>query len=504
MGRLVVLFFMLPWWAYMPIAGGAVYLTNEVYWSELRDQAEVEQALARPVPEAVDLSVFDRDQHVGLADEVHVTGWINTDYNYTLVKRTNGVKTSERFMYMIFGGEDGFDAREVRAVLVLTQSEKDRFVEVYPTDLAADVGPAGALGVDLNGITGSTDGMASLIGDSIAEQGLVKAPEFIVIDPFLDGRRAGLSATANPDGSLRSGWLIALAIVCFGFAKRFLGFGTPKKRATDPIDPVKLATPLAPGGANKAYEPENYGYAVRRQPVAQANTIAPDSPLGRLAQRERAPEAGELGPEGVYPVAPGEVHAPLLGHGDRIALERAQAARETLRSSLSRKARRFGTMVAFVIAVAVLKVAASVPMVIDVLAGFVAVFALFYLIVGLGALAVQAITARAALSAAGGKSMLSALERQGVKGSDDRRVSVAALDSQPLAASSLKKPSRRQALASVLAVASVPERLSGTRAWVKQTGRKPASHGQAINADLGARMKSDPFDRLRAEVERLG
>ena len=110
---------------------------------------------------------------------------------------------------------------------------------------------------------------------------------------------------------------------------------------------------------------------------------------------------------------------------------------------------------------------------------------------------------RAALSAAGGKSMLSALERQGVKGSDDRRVSVAALDSQPLAASSLKKPSRRQALASVLAVASVPERLSGTRAWVKQTGRKPASHGQAINADLGARMKSDPFDRLRAEVERL-
>ncbi len=94
MGRLFFLFFLLPWWAYVPASIGVLWLGERVYEQALETEAEKVAALEAAVPDPVDLGEFDRDIHP--SGEVHVVGMIDHELDYELVERTNGVPDQSR------------------------------------------------------------------------------------------------------------------------------------------------------------------------------------------------------------------------------------------------------------------------------------------------------------------------------------------------------------------------------------------------------------------------
>lgn len=315
MQRLIILFFLLPWWAYVPIAGGVAYLGNEVYKHELETEAEREAALDLGAPFPVDLSLFDEDVHIGPAGEVNVLGWINTDYNYTLTKRTNGVKTSERYLYMVFGMGDDPSSRTVRAAIVFTERDKDYFVD-HIEDYIVSYQKEEPL-FRLGGFASGYDSMSSMVSDAIDEQGLRKADDFFYLEPFLAGREAALAAQGAPELARKQFWAAALAIALLGLAKRVFGWGRKPSEASRAIDPRKAVQVQPPAGANKAHD-YDYTFKAKRRDVELSKDISPDSPLGRLATRG-APvqsqgdvaEGAEAAPERVLT---GEAEAAVAAH----------------------------------------------------------------------------------------------------------------------------------------------------------------------------------------------
>jgi hypothetical protein len=131
--------FLLPFWVFFIAAFGVGYLTFHMIADERETLAEVVIALEQPVPAPVDLSVFDKKADKGLADEVHVQGWFNTDYSTRLIKKKNGVTTSKRVLMVLFGTSDTDEATEVKAAMVLTEAEHDRFVDEQ-MDYVSDYG----------------------------------------------------------------------------------------------------------------------------------------------------------------------------------------------------------------------------------------------------------------------------------------------------------------------------------------------------------------------------
>ncbi|MEC7761246.1 MAG: hypothetical protein VX874_04940 [Pseudomonadota bacterium] len=322
MQRLIILFFLLPWWAYVPIAGGVAYLGNEVYKTELRTEAEREAALALGAPDPVDLATFDRDVHIGPADEVNVLGWINTEYNYTLTKRTNGVKTSEKYLYMLFGMADEPGARAVRAAIVFSERERDYFiahVDEYIVSYQKEL-PLFRFG----GFAAGSDGMGSMISEAIEEQGLRKSDDFFYLEPFLAGREAALVAQGAPENARKQFWAAALAIALLGLAKRVFGWGRRPSEASAAIDPRKAVQVQAPAGANKAMD-YDYTFKAKRRDVELSKDISPDSPLGRLAMRGApVPAVAAEGP--AAPVERGEDS--LAARAAELAVEKHLALRK--------------------------------------------------------------------------------------------------------------------------------------------------------------------------------
>ncbi len=207
----------LPWWGYLALSGGVAWLGYEAYQKERVELAERQAQAMAPPPEVVDLSQFDLSRDVAPADELHVRGWINTDYSYELIKRTNGVRTGTRFMYVLFGSEDDAASKQARAAVVMTEADKDRFVD----DIFDHVVGFNAQGpvIALNGFRGSGDGYASMVSEALAEKGLTRAPDFVFVEPFLDGRQAALTATGEPLRVLGVFLLFAAAFAMAGLAK---------------------------------------------------------------------------------------------------------------------------------------------------------------------------------------------------------------------------------------------------------------------------------------------
>ena len=133
MHRLFVLFLILPWWGYLPIAAGVVWLGELAHEQAVETEAERKAAYAVGPPPSVDLSVFKRATDRGAADEVHVRGWIETGYNYELVEHTYGVPTNRRFLYMLFGEGDTPGSKTVRSSDLGSASMKPRSTKTHPS-----------------------------------------------------------------------------------------------------------------------------------------------------------------------------------------------------------------------------------------------------------------------------------------------------------------------------------------------------------------------------------
>ncbi|MBN2906789.1 MAG: hypothetical protein JXJ18_08785 [Rhodobacteraceae bacterium] len=288
MGRLAA---KLPFWAFFLIAAGFLYLGFMGFQGALEDERAKAVALSKAPPAVVDLSEFRRDANTGTAGEVAVTGWIDTDYNYNLIRRTNGLKTGERFMFVLFGAEDSDGSLDARAAMVLTKAQKDYFVENM-FEFIDTVSPAGVV-LRLNGRAHRSVGYSSLARDALRKEGLGEAEDFFFLEPFLEGREAGLA----PAGVMQMFPMPLLGAAAFAMLIGLVKMTGRRRHGTvasgqavgaEPdLAMVHAAAPAAGAGA------ETY----------QVPGLTEDSPFARMRMRERAAfdaqlAAGHVGGKG--------------------------------------------------------------------------------------------------------------------------------------------------------------------------------------------------------------
>ncbi|HBZ45701.1 MAG TPA: hypothetical protein DEO85_16995 [Maritimibacter sp.] len=396
--RLVLLLLSLPWWAYVPMAGGVGYLGHVVHEGALETETTRAKALASGPPPVVDLSIFDPDADIGLANEVNVTGWIDPDHNYTLVKRTNGVKTSERYLYMMFGTQDGADAREVKAAIVFDAHEKERFL-AQVDDHAIGLHENTYL-FNFNGYAKRNNSLSAMVTDAIADEGLTKAEGFVYLTPFLAGRDAALAPQRAPDKERGAIWIAAAVLLLFGAVRKLASNTTPKRgeHDPDPLQATRTYVPQVPGGANKALD-YDYTFKANKQDVPRANTIKNASPLGRLSSGKGAKGQGAEEQSATTGWATQTQDDPR----EQLAVRAALAAKDRLAKTFKQFSIALGLMVGIVYAVvnATPLLGANTSM--TVIAGLLALLAVLFVPAAIVVLAIRWSGARFAIRAAGGK-----------------------------------------------------------------------------------------------------
>lgn len=247
MFRLIAMIFGLPWPVLVVLACGLLGVGQYAKQQATAFEAEKAQALIEGQPEPVPLDDFDAED-VHLADEVHVTTWINVEHNYELTKQKRGSDTVRR-MFVLFGPGDGMDSTVARGVVVIPPESLDAFLEVM---LAGAVGEdEGKLLFNLNGKRESSPDLSDMVNDALDDQGLHKATEFLVVEPYLQGREEAL----KPDpGAPSRGMQIFGTIAALLLVVALKNFATgrrkpePARSLADVVIPP-VGTPIHPFGA---------------------------------------------------------------------------------------------------------------------------------------------------------------------------------------------------------------------------------------------------------------
>lgn len=273
--RLIFTLFALPFWVFLAAAGGVFYLGELSHRDTLAQNQEMARALAGPPPETVSFADFSRQNDVGLADEVSVQAVINPDYNYELTKKRKGRNTT-RFLFVLFDAADPEDSKVARGALVLSAAEKARFIdEYYAENAEIGVGASGFVSVvTLNGQAENASDLSSLVNDAFDEQNLVKSDDFIYIEPFLEGRAAGLTPTMSADELRNIIRGVGLVVALIGLVK----FALRRRRKTAPA-----ATPQA------AFSMEGTGLDAGQLTPAKAAMASTIEPEEAAEQKSKKP-----------------------------------------------------------------------------------------------------------------------------------------------------------------------------------------------------------------------
>lgn len=230
------------WLAQMVFAALAFAAAAFFYMAHQQIEAEKAQARSNGMPAAVSLSAFDPERDVHPADEVHVIGWINPEFNYQLTEEHRKGSDVVRRMFVLFGPEDAPDTKEARAVVLMPEGDVDRFADMVVANVSSLVGGNPVFSLNGTGSTSATlDGMAD---DALREKGLTKAPGFRYIELWpAGGREEGLRADPV------TGLYVAGAAAGFGVLMLGLAVLTFRRRNRKPalsqMDMPRSAPPVA-------------------------------------------------------------------------------------------------------------------------------------------------------------------------------------------------------------------------------------------------------------------
>ncbi len=189
MHRLFLLIFLLPWYAVAVLTALMLWFATSQMETDQDAEAQKAQALQADMPLPVPIDQFAQtDRHI--ADEVHVTAWINLAHNYRLTHRGK-FGTDEWMMYVLFGPDDPDTGKVARGVALIDPDRIDDFALIMVDALRPEMGSQ--LNFDINGQALGDGDYSSLVTGALKEHGLTKDPDFLVIAPFIDGRAAGLA-----------------------------------------------------------------------------------------------------------------------------------------------------------------------------------------------------------------------------------------------------------------------------------------------------------------------
>lgn len=235
--RLILSLIFGPFWVQLLLAAALVWMGQSYSQSQRGRLAEL-QALAATEPPAM-IRIEDWRATGGKVTEVNLEVQLLLDHNIHLIERTNFVTTGEAYLYP-FGAVGGGDGRAVLGGLVLTEAQRDRFAD-WAAGQVTDIGfgaEAPTLSVRLEGLIDNPS-EASHAKEALREQGLSLAPDFIFVEPFLDGREAGLAAAIGQSDQTGPLAVFAVAAVFAGLGLwRLSRRGEPRRTA--------MAEPQAP------------------------------------------------------------------------------------------------------------------------------------------------------------------------------------------------------------------------------------------------------------------
>lgn len=229
--------FRMPWHGYLmlslAVAAFAVWMHSDL----VRVEQEKKAALAQPAPAPVTLAAFRKDTDIHLAGEVNVIGWPNPDFNSYLVKGGGG-EHGERLMFVLFDGGDSENAGVARAAILVPSALEQGFRNwLSAAGAQRDAVRArfdngfGRQVYVFNGRVDPQPKLADLAMAALAEAGLVPAPEFIFIEPFLEGRQAALAADPATTMQLTAVVGAVSMVLLFAAISNF-----DRSRATDRLD----------------------------------------------------------------------------------------------------------------------------------------------------------------------------------------------------------------------------------------------------------------------------
>ena len=326
MFRLFGLLLGLPWPVMALIAVGFFWLAENSREWVMEFEAEKAQALESGVPAPVPLDQFTKDS-VGLADEVHVTAWVNPEHNYELTKQRKGTDTVRR-MFVLFGPGDGLDSTVARGVVVLPPDEVQPFIELVSTNVADPMDPR--LLFNLNGARDSSPDLSSMVDDALEERGLLKGTDFLVVEPYLEGRAAALAP--NPDAPMRNFTMIGgigavaalLALVKFMAGRRARARRKAVERSAMGVSP-SVAAAFADAAVRTAVPVTETGKGAHPAPLTP--TASGDwSPLEAVRAKQAARQ--EAGAGSVRSGGFGPLSWPAAGVSSGRGLERSLPQRD--------------------------------------------------------------------------------------------------------------------------------------------------------------------------------
>lgn len=242
MNLLLELLIRAKWWMHAALAVGCVALGVwlEGYGESAKE--ELAQALAAPAPEPISLDEYDRSVHDLPFDEIRVWADINTDYNTNLIERTNGVKTDETTMYVLFEPYASPDAKVVKAVLMVDPDDVDRYVDLLIN------GGGDAFSFDIHGTVSTYHSQGSHAKEVLEEKyGLTPASGMLFIEPFMNGRESGLTAEAGQRQNLSiAPYFVAAVFALFAVVRGLFDRAFRKPKAPKP-GPVGALAPVSRG-----------------------------------------------------------------------------------------------------------------------------------------------------------------------------------------------------------------------------------------------------------------
>lgn len=230
--QLIQFLFRGPFWVQLLLAAVLAWAGHSYSESQIARQATLRALAGSAQPEATVLEDWAGAGGARVA-EVNLDVRLLLDHNIHLVKKTNFITTSEAYLYS-FGtvAEDG--STLVRGGIVLSEAERDRFAEWA---VARSVGLEGAdLVIRLEGLTDSPS-EASHAKSALREEGLVLAPDFFFVAPFLDGRDAGMAAAVT--GAGQSGPNTVYGVAAFFALLGLRRFG--RRKPAVEVAPVPVA-----------------------------------------------------------------------------------------------------------------------------------------------------------------------------------------------------------------------------------------------------------------------
>lgn len=162
-----------------------------------------------PQPPVTTIADFTPRREGQRVVEARVLAQIDFDATTLLVKKINGMTTSEDLMFVLLDADATSAHRQARAVMLIDPDEEEIFRQ-WAMSKAVGLGERGPV-VLVEGIVSSSGN--TLVQDALKERGFDSGGADFHLTPFLHGRNAGLSSLQGGRPGIVMGVFVAAGLL---------------------------------------------------------------------------------------------------------------------------------------------------------------------------------------------------------------------------------------------------------------------------------------------------